>query len=1164
MAGLTNRDAIIAKLHEEIIGPAANGSKLDCTKPTVFDNFERAYQPFVQAESGEEILQRDAPLNRYGAGILYPLQKIEKGKVTVDSHPASEFVLKDANVNLELEEIITQQSKENDEPNKNDGEYLNLVAANQRLPSSMAISFLAELHPESRIVVSASGGRYHKLPVTIQKQAKIWWRRESVKLTGECSNSDFPSNTGKTKVDNTETQNTKGLDLSIEVFIRSTQKSNRCLITVVLVNRTAVTKGLTRDECALFQAKFDVCVFSSKGKRNILPYPQTENSQLNDEEESIELLYRRAQTFAVGHGCSADWDVEIGEDERVEQVSATSFPIFEVPNITSDIRRADGTPLEISMAKLAGLISRDDGMQDLAMMIDEYGSWIESQERDIRNLSQRYRRAASKHLQDCRKVFARMNDGLNFLREDEKALAAFRLANHAILIQQHQSKRPLRGAARDKQREEICFSENYFEPDWLDLNSSLGKWRGFQIAFLLVSLRSAIDPDCAERETVELIWFPTGGGKTEAYLGLIAFTLIYRRLKNPVDAGTHVFMRYTLRLLTAQQFQRTAALTCAMEYLRRRNETKMGKAEFSIALWLGNEVTPGTRKDAVQILKNLKSNQHAAENKFILNRCPWCAAQIGKVEGHKGKGQHSSRASYVIGYEERGGSVRFHCPDKNCEFHRNLPVYVVDEDIYERPPSVFIATVDKFAVLAWKPEARALFGFDKNGNRIFSPPGLIIQDELHLISGPLGSMVGLYEAVVEELCTDYRFGKPARPKIISSTATTRRYQEQIKALFARNETQLFPPPGLEAGDSFFARYARDRQGKLLSGRKYVGINAPGLGSLQNAEVRTYTALLQAPFGFPLGERDAYWTLFIFYNNLKMLGNAISLFQANIPAYFLTYKSRTRQSKIRRIKQPLELTGRLRSDEVPAALRKLEINWNGHESKAVDVCLASSIAEVGMDISRLSQMAVVGQPKTTAQYIQITGRVGRDASNPGLIVTIYSSSKARDRSHFERFRTFHEKLYAQVEPMSVTPFSPPALVRALHAVIVAFVRQTGTRRQAALPFPFPAREIARFKEKFLARLMQIAPDMRREFEKIFNRRMDEWQHWERTRWTGELATGNNADALLRPFEKWTDETNERYSWATPVSMRSVGAEAEFRVTHYYQSADAVTQNKQAEK
>ncbi len=907
-----NRDAIITKLREEIIGPAANGAKLDCTKLIAFENFDQAYQPFVQADSGEEILQRDAPLNRYGAGILYPLQKIEKDKV-VENDSANKFVFDDADKNLKDKENVAENPRKTDEPDVNIGEYLNLAAANQRLPSSMAVSFLAELYPESRIVISASGGRYRKLPVTIQKQAKIWWRREKVIITAECSNWNSSSITGKSKVNDTEIQNTRGLNLSIEVFVRLTEKSNERLITVVLVNRTIVSKGLTRDECAFFQAEFDVRVLSPIGKHNILPYPQPESGQLNDEEESIELLYRRAQTFAVGHGCAADWDDEIRKSEKVEQIVATHFPIFEVPQITSEICRADGKPLEISMAKLAGLISQDDGIQDLKEMINEYERWIENQEGMVQTLPSRYYCAALRHLIDCRKVLVRMQDGLNFLRQDEKALAAFKLTNYAVLVQ-HQGRRQLRNiVARNKQNGESTFSDCYSEPDWLASDSKSGKWRGFQIAFLLVSLRSAVDTDCAERDTVELIWFPTGGGKTEAYLGLTAFTLFYRRLANPADAGTHVFMRYTLRLLTAQQFQRTAALICAMENLRRRKEGELGEAEFSIALWLGNEVTPGTRKDAIQTLKNLESYPQNTENKFILNRCPWCAAQIGKVESHKGKNQYSSKAGFIVGYAEGDGSVRFHCPDKNCEFHRHLPIYVVDEDIYERPPSVFIATVDKFAVLAWKPEARALFGLDKNGNRVFSPPGLIIQDELHLISGPLGSMVGLYEAVVEELCTDRRGSKPLRPKIISSTATTRRFQEQIKALFARDKTQLFPPPGLEAGDSFFARYARDEQGKLLPGRKYVGINAPGLGSLQNTEVRTYTALLQAPFDFPPGERDPYWTLFIFYNNLKMLGNAISLFQANIPAYFLTYKSRTRQSKIRRIKQPLELTGRLRSD-----------------------------------------------------------------------------------------------------------------------------------------------------------------------------------------------------------------------------------------------------------
>ena len=515
-------------------------------------------------------------------------------------------------------------------------------------------------------------------------------------------------------------------------------------------------------------------------------------------------------------------------------------------------------------------------------------------------------------------------------------------------------------------------------------------------------------------------------------------------------------------------------------------------------------------------------------------------------------------APKVIGYEESGGTIVFKCSDKqNCEFKHGLPIYVTDEDIYENRPSLVIGTVDKFAMLAWKPDARALFGFDEEGNRITSPPGLIIQDELHLISGPLGSVVGLYESVIEELCTDRRENKTIRPKIISSTATTRSYAEQIKALYARTKTQLFPPPGLDVSDSFFSRYARDENGKLKSGRKFIGINAPGLGASTNAEVRLYTALLQSSYEFSAKERDPWWTLLVFFNNLRMLGNTISLFQANIPAYFMTYKNRIRKEKIRQIYQLLELTGRLRSDEVPAAITKLEVKTTDSEKKAVDVCLASNIIEVGVDIDRLSLMAVIGPPKTTSQYIQVTGRVGRRWwERPGLIITLYSPTKPRDRSHFEHFRSYHEKLYAQVEPTSVTPFSAPALERALHAVMTAFVRQTGSSEQAKEPFPFPADLLEILRERLLPRVETVDADELQTFEKLFNRRAKEWQKWQRTKW-GSVMDNDTADALLRTAGNWVNPEDEIVSWATPTSMRSVDAQAEIKITQLYNRIDDET-------
>lgn len=1160
-----NRDRIINNLREEMIGPAPAGEDLDCTAEIVFADTATAYRSYRQMANGDEILQRDGPLNRYGAAVLHPLEKKkETDSPVIDTHSTGQIVFEDDDA----------ESNHNDSANSDvaDSDFLNLATANQELPSSMAVSFLAEITEGSELTVNVRGGRYNKLPVKIQKESKVWWVRSEVQIVSAFSSTDFPKTKNKLSPVLTRNKNTDGLNLSVELFARPNGLPNQHLITAVLINRTALSKGFSPDECALFQSEFDVSVTSPNGKHQILPYRQSFSRTLTDEEESIDLLYRRAQTFAVGHGCSADWDREVGESEKVQRVNATHFPVFEAPAITSEIKRADRSTLEIPMAKLAGLVQGDDGRRELADLLDEYERWIESQEREAVALEPRYQPAANRNLTQCRQVLTRMRDGVHFLETNEKARLAFRFANYAILIQQYRSKQPLRQAIFKKGSEKPVFVNKLVNPDLLTPRLNLGQWHGFQIAFLLMALRSAVDLNCTERELVELIWFATGGGKTEAYLALAAFSLFFRLLNDPSDSGTHILMRYTLRLLTGQQFERASSLICAMESIRRKNVFLLGETEISIGLWVGNDVTPGTSKEAVRVLKDLKKNPQWTANKFILSRCPWCAAQMGKIELAVKKGpRRQSVAAQILGYQEKARTVHFACPDEGCEFAAHLPVYVTDEDIYRQTPSMIIATVDKIAVLPWKPEARSLFGFNKHGDREKSPPGFINQDEFHLISGPVGSMFGLYEALIEELCTDRRGcattggdRMPKLPKIICSTATTRCYQEQVQAVFGREQTQLFPPPGINIENSFFSSYARDQQGIRLAGRKYVGINAPGLLSVQNTQVRVFTALLQSSLEFLPSARDAYWTLFIFYNNLKVLGDAISLFQSNVPAYFMTYKSRTRQPKTRYIRQPLELTGRLRSDEVPAALRRLETKWSEKQiPPAVDACLASSIAEVGMDVGRLGLMAVVGQPKTIAQYIQITGRVGRDKNNPGLIVTIYSANKVRDRSHFERFRSFHERLYAQVEPLSLTPFSLPALLRGLHAIMAAYVRLTGSPRQSAMPFPFPQTEINAFKATLVSRVKRVAPEMLSVFEAVLNRRVDEWIRWEKTQWTGNFATGEHADALLRPFDSRADESSKLMSWATPFSMRSVDAQAELNVTHFYQSAIELPVDSEAE-
>lgn len=502
----------------------------------------------------------------------------------------------------------------------------------------------------------------------------------------------------------------------------------------------------------------------------------------------------------------------------------------------------------------------------------------------------------------------------------------------------------------------------------------------------------------------------------------------------------------------------------------------------------------------------------------------------------------------IAGYREAGNTVQLYCPDRTCDFRRGLPIHVIDDDIYEEKPDVVIGTVDKFAMLAWRPRARALFGLNENGDRIASPPGLIIQDELHLISGPLGSMVGLYESLIEELCTDRRHDPAVPPKIVSSTATIRRYEEQIEGLYARDDVTLFPPPSLEEGDSFFSSYARNEDGELRPGKKYVGVHAPGLPSLQTTQVRTFSSLLMAPVPFNEEERDPWWTLLTFYNSLRELGGARSLFQSDIPEHIRGMKKRTGADRKRPLKQVQELTGRISGEKVTEAIAELETPTNG-EGNPIDACLASNIVEVGVDIDRLSLMAVVGQPKTTSQYIQVTGRIGRRwRERPGLVVTLYSTSKPRDRSHFEKFRSYHERLYAQVEPSSVTPFSPPALDRALHAIMVAYIRQFTA--DTATPHPVPVERLEQLHDLLRPRVEEVDPQELDTFDRIFEKRIEEWENWSPVNWTQE----EDDPGLMHRSGKHVPSRFRESTWAVPMNMRNVDAECVLEISNSLSPGD----------
>lgn len=1147
------RRVLLDALRRELVGPSPEGTLLAVTPDMVIQGKEKLFQPFRQDPDGDEILQRDPPVKRYGIGVLYPAKSLQDEVDLTGTGLRTETAEgEDEEEQLQAAEVVTAGLERLGRVAEAPGYDLDLAAANEYQPSTMAISFLARLSGEAMLLVEVRGGRYQAVTVKFDVEGKVtereWWLRKPVELDASFSGANLLGKSSRLTGEVVAQNDHEPLKLEVFAVSRPWGDDKR-LVTCGVINRTA---NVGASSGALFQAGLRVVVDSPDVDDGILPYPEAEVIRRDDEEESLALLYRDLPILAVGHGCAADWDER---DAPIRILCGDPLPAVEVPSVTPELLRADGTPVVVPMAPLGGLIDGEDGLAAVREVVQLYGTWIDEREEEIPKLEERYQDAARRHLDTCRLTLETINGGIAYLEGNPLVRRAFELANRAVLFQQIRTRPEPRRINYDSKAKRLVFDEPKRDPDPLSPPAGRGAWRPFQIAFILSALESTGEGMSRDREAVDLIFFPTGGGKTEAYLGLTAFSIFLRRLRNPDDVGVNVLMRYTLRLLTAQQFQRAASLICAMELIRQDAEAELGRSPIQIGIWVGGDTSPNRREDAKRVLRELRRGVQFAENKFVLLQCPWCGAQLGEISY---KGKAPPRAPRVVGYEERGPTVVLKCSDPSCEFFDILPVVVIDDDIYELRPSLVIGTVDKFAQLAWRSDARALFGLDLSGTRVARPPGLILQDELHLISGPLGSLAGLYEAVIEELCSEQTGEAKVRPKIVSSTATIRRYEDQVRGLFARSRVRLFPPHGLDAGDSFFGRYARNADGSLRRGRIYVGVFGSGLGSIQTAQVRVFSSLLQAGQDFQSPEeRDPWWTLLAFFNSLRELGTSLSLLQSDIPDYLKVIKGRRglEWKDVRRVSNVLELTGRLTSEEIPEAMGQLSITTTSGVP-AVDVCLASNIIEVGIDIDRLSLMTVVGQPKTTSQYIQVTGRIGRKwEERPGVIVTIYGASKPRDRSHFEKFKSYHQRLYAEVEPTSVTPFSPPVLERALHAVMVAYARQLGGEETVTSPHPPPLALLEQLKIAIRNRLQFVDPEEAPAFEQFFERYKRQWESWERNKWT---SSWDDPDpGLIREAGAYASPDRAKVSWPIPTSLRSVDAECRAEVTTAYATSGGET-------
>lgn len=1071
-------------------------------------------------------------------------------------------------------------------------------------PSSFGLTFVVE--PEAtRINVAVSWGSYIKAKsgtITTEKGADATvWKRVPM--------------SGSVEVDLTvrEATVTPLPDDAPGVRLRSVSRDRKThrIVTLFLVNEQDTKPG-HKDSSWLFQVELAVTaldgfspVFLAKSDLE----PADAHATDEDETAALRMLYRDCPEFAVGHGIAVHAERSPVQRQRAVCLTTDPLPSYDVPQtVPPDPAKVDGFDDVVLDMERLGKASQQELSLWLSPLFSAYRTWLGKQEKRLDDPAQRldgHKEAARRNLKTARAAADRVEAGVRLLAsnspEGKDAWRAFLFTNRAMQMQRQRTE-ATRLLAEDRK---LSLEDALAQVDTPDKRS----WRPFQLAFVLLNLPSLTDPSHDERSgggdaVVDLLFFPTGGGKTEAYLGLTAYTFAIRRLQGIVDgrdgsAGVAVLMRYTLRLLTAQQFTRAAALVCACEVLRRdrlgADLPDLGDEPFRVGLWVGSSVTPNRWAEADQAVEDAGSasgrRPRGVSSPMPIRACPWCGSDM-----ELGKHVHTDKP--------RQRTIMY-CGDPRgrCEFSERknpgegLPILTVDEEMYRHPPSLLIGTVDKFAALPWSGAAGNLFGHvsarcERHGYRSpdldesidcrdshdasakyglpraktvdvtpLRPPDLIIQDELHLISGALGTMVGLYETAVDELCSWDTGGKRTRSKVVASTATVRRADRQAHALFHRR-LAVFPPPILDIGDSFFARQLEVSDDN--PGRRYVGVCTPGL-RLKAAEIRVSSAVLllaQKMLDEHGNAADPYMTMVAYFSALRELGGMRRLLEDDIAARLQFPRQGLER---RRSLQKDELTSRVPSGNIPDTLRRLEVpfaadhdsnearrKWGEEQKKGgkrkpeaprefpLDVLLATNMFAVGVDVQRLGLMLVTGQPKATAEYIQATSRVGRNPTRPGLVVVLYNWARPRDLSHFETFEHYHETFYAQVEALSVTPFSPRALDRGLTGVFMGALRHSDpdlVANRAAHGVDKDDPRIEEVMRRIVERACGVTSEARvgEEIKRLIDERVDEWQRTKRQAEGSVIAYARRAQqpvtALLRQpgVEAWG-------TWTAPYSMR----------------------------
>jgi len=1050
---------------------------------------------------------------------------------TIDTGPGSTYVagkLYPQDSDVEQENVPAEESQDDEVSDKTSINSLNL--------SSFGLTCMLDAQTE-QIKINVHYGTYSSIKIGDDDKNRLFPRTHH----SQSELLPIPKPVESTKI--------IPLDIDFgQLKIYFKRSSSGILCSVYMVN--TYHSHIPSFGKIIFQPNIEIISEKNQIKHNV---PENYSKVTGSDENLFELLFDTKKNFGFGHGCSVTWNDSAIVDGNIGQIYTDFIPQYTQdkigpldPESLSDPVVAQSIKSCMSMKKLSEETDYTKYSEILLEFPKLYSNWINTElESNLETISDK--QIGKIQIKKCQDTLKRINEGINIISTDPIAGKAFQFMNKVMSIQR------LCVTTTEQNKE----NKEYTPPI---IENASGEWRLFQLGFILMNVKSFLSEknsaqkldgnDINEndirdsREIADLLWFPTGGGKTEAYLGMISFVMAMRRLTgrklsnpngeqilHPEAFGTSVLMRYTLRLLTIQQFQRAASLMCACEYVRRQDLSVWGNLQFSVGLWVGQASTPNqligkdNSTSAESTIARARQNGIIPEehNPMQLLSCPWCGDKLDAYN-------YEIYKDTKFNLPQR---MRCYCKNNKCFFNKNnlrlnpntnssdtevcIPILTVDDDIYDWCPSLLISTVDKFAQIAYNPNIANIFGkvniyctqhgfLDKEkvgshklGKNMdpkhiyfsinnLTPPDLIVQDELHLISGPLGTLTALYETAIDYFCKNNK--RKMRPKIIASTATTKSANIQIETLFNRR-TNIFPPQGFEFGKTFFSTIDLISPGKI-----FLGISPTARSPLTTLAMTSGSLMRRIRYlreqGVPDGILDPYYTLISYFNSKRELGGAFGTYSDTVPDYFdqifdnienrkthdleeftteitndkeefeneinavesntgLDFflddkkteesKSNVSKSNVSERKKYVntkfisdELTSRKDSGEIPNILKKLEITLGNNP---LDYLLCTNMLSVGVDIQRLGIMIVNGQPKNHSEYIQSTGRIGR--KYPGLILTVYNSLKPRDLSHYENFRLYHSAFFKYVEPISITPFSARSRDTGLFAVCVGMIR-----------------------------------------------------------------------------------------------------------------------------